>query len=132
MKEALRYLQNARGILKKAPREGRVYTDVKPVREACGTAYRAVLDAIKDYLLRKGLTRKELPKPARRYALAGGSVEVYQQIAPNYLPKNLRREFNALYDELYIAGYYHGLFYDVKILGHLFQAAQRFILKLGQ
>lgn len=36
MKEALRYLQNAREILKKAPIEDGRYADVKYVQEALG------------------------------------------------------------------------------------------------
>jgi hypothetical protein len=34
MKEALRYLNNAKEILRTAPIENNTYTDVKPVREA--------------------------------------------------------------------------------------------------
>jgi len=33
MKEALRYLENAKEILKSAPREDSIYTDIKLVRE---------------------------------------------------------------------------------------------------
>ena len=135
MKEALRYLQNARGILKKAPREGRVYTDVKPVREACGTAYLAVLEAINEYLFRRGLTKKELPKPARRFALAGGSVETYQQALRKYVGIHngkLFREFNMLYDALHIAGYYRGLLYNVEAVKDYLNAVQQFIAKLDK
>ena len=46
MKEALRYLNNAREILKAVPIEDNTYADVKAVQEACGTAYLAVLKAI--------------------------------------------------------------------------------------
>jgi hypothetical protein len=42
MKEALRYLENAKAILKTIPVEDNTYTDVKPVQEACGTAYLAI------------------------------------------------------------------------------------------
>jgi hypothetical protein len=38
MKEALRYLNNAREILKSSPVENGTYKDIKLVREACGTA----------------------------------------------------------------------------------------------
>ena len=55
MKEALRYLNNAKEILKSASVENGTYTDVKPVREACGVAYLAVLIAIDEYLLKKGM-----------------------------------------------------------------------------
>ena len=39
MKEVLRYLNNAKEILRSVPVEDNTYTDVKPVREALGTAY---------------------------------------------------------------------------------------------
>ncbi len=42
MKEALRYLNNAKEILKSVPIEDNTYTDVKPIRKACGIAYFAV------------------------------------------------------------------------------------------
>jgi hypothetical protein len=54
MREALRYLKNAEEILKKAPREGNIFADVKYVHEACETAYLAVLKAIDEYLLNRG------------------------------------------------------------------------------
>ena len=38
MKESLRYLNNAKAILKTVPVEDSTYTDKKPVREAMGTA----------------------------------------------------------------------------------------------
>lgn len=53
MKEALRYLNHAKEILKSAPIEDGPYSDVKPVREACGTAYLAILIAIDEYLLKR-------------------------------------------------------------------------------
>ena len=40
--EAIRYLNNARGILRRVPVEGDIYVDCKPVREAMGTAYLAL------------------------------------------------------------------------------------------
>jgi len=56
-KEALKYLNNAREILKKVPVEDDIYTEIKPVREAMGTAYLAVLEAINERLLQQGLTK---------------------------------------------------------------------------
>jgi len=123
MKESIRYLHNAREILKKAPREGHVYTDTKPVREACGTAYLAILEAINEYLLARGLTKKELPK----------SVESYQRVLRKYVSVHngkLFREFDYLYDELHIAGYYHGLLHDVESVRAIFNTAQQFIEKI--
>lgn len=123
MKEAIRYLHNAREILRKAPREGRIYTDIKPVREACSTAYLAILEAINEYLLSRGLAKKELPK----------SVESYQKALRKYIGLHngkLFREFDILYDELHIAGYYRGLLHRVDTVQAVFTAAQQFIEKL--
>ena len=58
MKESLRYLQNAKEILAKIPIEDNNYTDIKPLRESFGTAYLAVLEAINEALLKKGLTKR--------------------------------------------------------------------------
>ena len=123
MQEALRYLQNAREILKKAPREGRIYTDVKPVREACGTAYLAVLEAINEHLLSYGLTKKDLPK----------SVEEYQKALRKYVSAHngkLFNEFNMLYDTLHLAGYYRGWLRDVDVLRDILKTTQHFIEKI--
>ena len=71
MKEALRYLNNAKEMLRSAPIEDDTYTDVKPVKEAFGTAYLAALEAINEYLIkRKGFTKKELPKSVDEYRKA--------------------------------------------------------------
>ena len=124
-KEALRYLHNARGILRQTPIEDNTYMDVKPVREAYGTAYLAVLEAINEELLKKGVHKKDLPK----------SVEAYR----NALQKHIRahngkllKEFEKLYDLLHIAGYYRGLIYDVNTVKESLKSAQAFIEKLGK
>ncbi|MBI4713401.1 MAG: DUF5618 family protein [Planctomycetes bacterium] len=125
MKEAIRYLHNAREILKKAPREGRFYTDVKPVREACSTAYLSILEAINEYLLNRGLSRKELPK----------SVEAYQKALHKYIGVhngNLFKEFNMLYDELHIAGYYRGWLHEVAVIKEILDTARQFIGKISK
>jgi len=125
MKEAIRYLHNARAILRKAPREGHSYTDNKPVREACGTAYLAVLEAINEYLLARGLTRKELPK----------SFEQYQQSLRKYISAHngkLFREFDVLYDALHIAGYYRGLLRNIQLVRDTINLAQQFITKIAK
>lgn len=122
-KEALRYLQNAKEILKNVPIEDDTYTDVKPVREAFGTAYLAVLEVINDALLRKGLAKKELPK----------SVDEYRKMLQKHLAVRngkLLREFEKLYDALHIAGYYRGLIYDVNMVKDAFKATRSFIEKL--
>src|SRR3989442_5134779 len=68
--EPLRYLNNARDILRHTSAEGEVYTDLKRVREAMGTAYLAVLEGVNAGLLRRGVGRKELPKSVDAYRLA--------------------------------------------------------------
>jgi uncharacterized protein (UPF0332 family) len=123
MKEALRYLNNAKEILKSAPIEDNAYTDEKYVREACGTAYLAVLKAIDGYLLNKGLTKKELPK----------SVDGYRKALQKYLAVHdgkLTREFERLYEELHIAGYYRGLLGHVNVVKDALKAARVFIEKI--
>lgn len=67
MKEALRYLENAKEMLKTVQVEDNTYTDVKPVQEACGAAYLAVLKAIDQYLIKKGVEEKELPQSVDGY-----------------------------------------------------------------
>ena len=122
-KESLRYLNNARDILKTVPIEEGTYTDVKPVREAMGTAYLAVLEAINERLLNQGLTKKELPQ----------SVDAYRKALQKYLAirnGKLLREFEKLYDLLHIAGYYRGLLYDVEVVKDAMKAARVFIEKI--
>ncbi|MBI4690294.1 MAG: DUF5618 family protein [Nitrospirae bacterium] len=124
MKEALRYLNNAKEILKSVPIENNVYTDVKPVREAFGTAYLSILEAINEYLIsKKGFKKKELPKSVDAYRIAlQKHVAVYNG--------KLLREFEVLYDEIHIAGYYRGLLRDVNVVKEVFKSAKAFIEKI--
>ncbi|HEY4481526.1 MAG TPA: DUF5618 family protein [Candidatus Brocadiaceae bacterium] len=124
MREALKYLNNAKEILKSIPVADNVYTNIKPVREAFGTAYLAVLEAINEFLMvKKGLTKKELPK----------SVDAYRKVLQEYLAVHngkLMREFEMLYDALHIAGYYRGLIYDTNMVKDALKAAKIFIEKI--
>jgi hypothetical protein len=122
-KDSIRYLQNAKEMLKNIHIERNIYTDVKQVREAFGTAYLAVLEAINEALIKKGLTKKELPK----------SVEAYRKALRKYLAIHdgkLMREFEMLYDTLHIAGYYRGLIYNVDMVKEAFKATKAFIDKV--
>jgi hypothetical protein len=124
MKESLRYLNNAKEILKSIPVEDKTYTDIKLVREAFGIAYLAVLEAINGYLVEKGFTKRELPK----------SVDEYRKALQKYLAVRngkLLREFEKLYDALHIAGYYRGLIYDVDMVKDALKATKSFIEKIG-
>lgn len=122
-REAIRYLENAKELLSKSPIEDNRYADVKYVREACGTAYIAVLMAIDEYLPSKGLTKDKLPK----------SVDGYREAIRKHLRIHngkLQEEFEALYDELHIAGYYRGVQGHVGVIKEIFKAAKIFIEKI--
>lgn len=125
MKEPLRYLANAKETLNKSPIEDNIYTDSKHVKSACGIAYLGVLKAVDECLLRKGFTAKELPK----------KVEEYNKALKKYVSVHngkLQKQFNVLYDELHIAGYYRGLIRDVDALKAIFKSAKGFIEKIKQ
>jgi hypothetical protein len=124
MNESLRYLNNAREILKNSPIEDNNYSDVKYVQQACGTAYLAVLKAIDEYLLNKGLIKKELPR----------SVDGYRKALQKYLSVHngkLLKNFEFLYDELHIAGYYRGDLHSTAVVKGALKSAKTFIEKIG-
>ena len=122
-REARRYFENAKELLARSPIEDNTYTDIKYVQEACSTAYLAVLKAIDEYLLKKGVSQKELPD----------SVEGYREALKKYLSVHngkLTKDFNSLYNLLHIAGYYRGLLDKVEILKDAFKITKAFIEKL--
>ena len=121
--EPIRYLDNAKALLTKSPIEDDRYEDIKYVQEACGTAYLVILKVIDEYLMKRGVSQKDLPQ----------SVEGYRDMLKKYLsPHNgkLTREFDKLYKELHIAGYYRGLIEDVNALKDIFKSARSFIDKV--
>lgn len=123
MKEPIRYLQNAKELLSKSPIESDSYTDEKYVKSACGVAYLGILKAIEEQLLRKGLTKKELPKKVEEYRKA---LQKYVSIHNGKLLK----EFDNLYDELHIAGYYRGNLHGVGVVKDILKRAKNFIDKI--
>ncbi|MBF0459033.1 MAG: DUF5618 family protein [Nitrospirae bacterium] len=122
--EAMRYMENARGLLKAAAIEDNIYLDKKPVREAFGTAYLAILEAINEALIKKGLTRKELPKSVDGYLAA-----IKKHLSVTKTGK-LVREFDRLYETLHIAGYYRGLITQTPIVNEAMKEADAFIEKI--
>ncbi len=102
-------MENAREILKDVRIEDDYYQDKKPVREAFGTAYLAILEAINEALIKKGLTRKDIPKSVEGYMAA---LQKHMSVHNG----NLVREFDLLYDTLHIAGYYRGLLSGVAVV----------------
>jgi hypothetical protein len=124
-KESSRYFENAKEILSKSPIEEDRYADVKYVQEACGTAYLAVLKAIDEYLLKKGINKKDLPQ----------SVDEYRSMIRKYLTVRngrLLKDFEALYKELHVSGYYRGNLEHVEIIKAAFKIAKSFINKIEQ
>lgn len=123
MREPIRYLENAKDLLRKSSIEGSRYADEKYVKSACGVAYLGVLKAIEEHLLKKGLTKKELPK----------KVEEYRKSLQKHISVHngkLLKEFDDLYDELHIAGYYRGMLHRVNIVKEALKGAKEFIEKL--
>ncbi|MBI3582769.1 MAG: DUF5618 family protein [Nitrospinae bacterium] len=122
-KEALRYLENAKEILSKSGIEENRYRDIKFVREACSTAYLSVLIAIDEYLIKRGVGEKKLPK----------SIDGYREMLKKHLSVHngkIIRNFEALYKELHIAGYYRGLLEDVDMVKAALKSAGSFIEKI--
>ncbi len=118
-----RYLANAKETLAKAGIQDNRYIDVKYVKSACGIAYLGVLKAIDEYLVRHGVSKNELPK----------KVEEYQKSLKKYSIHNgkLLVQFNDLYDELHIAGYYRGLLHSTSAVKGALQLAKDFVSKLS-
>ena len=122
--EALRYLNNARDILRQTPAERDVYVDLKRVREAMGTAYLAVLEGINEGLRRRGVGRKELPKSVDAYRLA---LQRYMGVHNG----KLLREFESLYDLIHLSAYYRARIYNRKVVREALAAAQTFIERVA-
>jgi len=96
--EAERYLENARKILtEKAGKKDGLYADIKYVKMAAGTAYSAALLILDEYLLQKEGIHFTKPK----------SIEDYTNRLRKF-DKKLLALLADVYDELHIAGYYHG------------------------
>ena len=133
-REAIIYFENAKEILSNTPIEDNIYADIKPVQEACSTAYLAVLKAIDEYLLKKGLTKKELPQSIDAYRDALKKHLAVHNGKPRktfgLLRGKLTKEFEVLYDELHIAGYYRGNLSHTKVVKEVFKSAKEFIEKI--
>ena len=123
MKEPARYLNNAKEILSKSPIEDEYYVDDKYVKSACGVAYLGVLRAIDELLLKRGVTKKELPKKVEEYK------KTLQKHASIHNGR-LVRQFEDIYDELHIAGYYRGILHSVATVKAALKTAESFIKKM--
>jgi len=98
--ESMRYMDNAKGYLKEAQKEGNFYNDPKYVRTACGTAYCGVLIAMDCFFILKGIHK---PKSKERK-----SIEYYQKNLGK-LDKKILVTLNDTYKILHLSGYYDGV-----------------------
>lgn len=101
IKEAYRYLTNAKETLLKSPIEYGRFTDAKYVSEAAGIGYLAALKAINGYLVNKGISSSQLPS----------SIEGYWTAIKKYIPLNgkLYASLNIAYKSIHIGAYYQEL-----------------------
>ena len=95
--EAVRYMDNAKGYLQNAQKDGKYYNDIKYVKTACGTAYSGVLVALDGYLELNGVKK---PRGRR-------SIEFYRDNVAKINRKMLNR-LNSTYNILHLYGYYDG------------------------
>jgi len=100
IKEAYRYLDNAKETLSKIPIENNIYKDAKYVKEAAGIAYLSALTAIDGYLIWKGIEGDKLP----------ASFEGYWAAVHKNIPLNgkLHDSLTVVYQNLHILAYYRG------------------------
>lgn len=100
------------------------------MKSACGVAYLGVLEAINDYLMARGVPNRELPKKVEEYEKA---LKKYASVHPTvgaYANGKLAKEFDFLYDELHIAGYYRGMLHKVDTVKSVMKGAKELINKL--
>jgi len=116
---AHRYYTNARKFLKGAKVEYNRYQDPKPVHEATGIGYIAILKAIDGFLLSQGLPHEKLPT----------SVIEYNKALIKFSQRNgrLLAAFHTAYEILHIRGYYRATL-SVPAIKEGFEAA-RFVIE---
>ena len=95
--EAIRYMDNAKEVLKKANKMDLFFEDPKYVKMACGTAYNAVLLALDGYFKLKGIPSKK-----------GRKDITYYQSNVGKLDKKMLDYLNEAYQMLHLVGYYDG------------------------
>jgi hypothetical protein len=80
--------------------------------------------AIDEYLLKIGVEEDKLP----------ASVDSYRKALQKYVfihNGKLLKSFEALYNELHIAGHYRGLLREPTVVKEVFKTARAFIEKIG-
>ncbi len=118
--EAIRYMENAKDVLKKAGKDDDYYADDKYVKMATGTAYSAVLKALDGFFILKEV------KPVKKGSRA--SKQYYEKNL-TVLDKKLLKYFETVYRVLHLEGYYEGETY-VSTIQSGFTAAYSIIEKI--
>ncbi len=116
--EAIRYMDNAKDVLKKANKQDEFFQDVKYVKMASGTAYNAVLLALNGYFI-----LKEVPKKKGRKDI------FYYKSTITKIDKKLLDYLNETYRILHLDGYYDGT-KSVKLISLGFDLAYTIIDKI--
>lgn len=101
VKEAWRYLKNGKETIQKSPIENGRYADSKFVAEGCGIAFIGVLKALDGYFS-KQIQRKTKSPNSREYYR-----ELIYQCRNSQIKKILDNNFNEVYIDLHVAGYYN-------------------------
>lgn len=118
--EAMRYMENAKDVLKKANKHDNIYNDKKYVKMACGTAYNAVLIALDTYVkLKSNIVYSEKDRK---------SIDFYRKNIAT-VDKKLLGQLNIAYEVLHLLGYYDGIT-SVKVLHEGFESANHIINKI--
>ncbi len=116
--EAIRYMDNAKEVLKKADKKDDFFQDVKYVKMSTGTAYNAVLMALDGYFI-----LKEVPKKKGRK-----DIDYYRSNVTK-IDKKLLDYLNEAYRVLHLDGYYDGT-KSVKLVNLGFEYAYTIIEKI--
>ncbi|MEN3045116.1 MAG: DUF5618 family protein [Candidatus Hydrothermales bacterium] len=126
-KEASRCYKKVNETLKKSQidEELNLYEDEEYVKEAYGALWLAILKALDYALLDTGkITKKDLPESSDEYGYYINRYLLHKDV-------KLKKQFENLYDEIYIGGYYRGLKRRKDIINSDFKATKEFIQKLG-
>lgn len=99
--EAARYYRNARELLSRCKIEDDIYVDIKPVREAFGTAWLAVEMALRAALVQRGLQVKQVP---RNWEALSAAAHKHLAVHNGRLTRLIR----TAYEVVHIGGYYYG------------------------
>ena len=121
--EAMRYIHNAEEILQtKANKNGMYYQDEKYCKMSCGTAYKGVLMAIKEYIKQKNITIER--KPYQRIKI-DNIKERLSELKDYEMQNHLKNAYNILH----LSGYYDWTT-SINLINDGIQIAKKIIEKI--